>query len=159
MFTIRYWSPNGDSLGTITAPAEAARSWLEGKIDANWPTRASRAELLDGREVVAVYECNTAGEMIQTADRNGDTEMADEATEPQTEEAAPNKGQTKVGRALELMQREGGVTVAEIAEKTGTTPKAARSLVADIKRAGYDVVRESDKDTEGKSVSVYKVSA
>lgn len=156
MFIIRYWSPNGDSMGTISAPAEAARAWLESKIDANWSSRAHRAELLDGREVVAVYECNEAGEMIQTADRNGDTKMADEAKEVATEEAAPAKGPNKGEQVFELMQQEGGISVDEIAEKMGMSDKAVRSWISDLRRRGNTIERTKVDAEGGKAVSVYK---
>ncbi len=57
--------------------------------------------------------------------------------------ALPSKavpaGTTKKGRTLELMQREGGVTLAELHTEFGGTIASVKALLGDVKRMGYQI--------------------
>lgn len=152
MQTLLCWSANGDLLRVWEVPTGAAREWVESKLSEYWDQRTVRAELKDRREVVAVYERNQAGEIIKTADENGDTDMAEEAAE-QTEEAPAEKKPKKWEVALEHLQGP-GISLAALAEEVGVNEKAARSLIADVKRMGHTVEREKGED----NVSYYRVA-
>lgn len=69
----------------------------------------------------------------------GSTTAAEQSNAQQ--EKAPSKDQGNRERAIALMRRKAGASIADITAATGWQPHSARAVISGLRKAGYTITR------------------
>lgn len=72
----------------------------------------------------------------------------------QKEKSATPKRETKIGKAIALLERKQGATLDEMAEATGWLPHTTRAALTGLKKKGHMIERDKRDD-----VTCYRIIA